>query len=205
MKNFHVSRKWIGIKYKFIEAFKENRKLTLFLVIFCLIGLLTGIFTAIKYANGASLINFNDFSISQFLSGELGSKDLFLSRLFSSTILSIIICFCSFCVYLMPVNLILITYKAYLISLNCSIIIIINGLGGIVTCMLIIIPCQLLSLLVMIIFCAYSCKRAIQKKKYGTTCKIWDKFIIAYILLLLINLIETLLLYFFSSKIILVL
>lgn len=205
MKNIYASRKFNGLKYKITDVFRENKKSTLFYILFCLIGLLTGIFTAIKYANGASLINFNDFSLSQYLAGELGSKDLFFSRLISSTVITVIICLNSFSIYLIPISFLLITYKAYLISLNCSLIIIVNGLGGIVTCLLIIFPCQIIGLLILALFCAISCKRAIVKRKYGTSCKILDKFLIVYFLLIILNIIETILLYFFSSRIILVL
>ena len=205
MKNFSPSRKWGGIKYKLVDTISQNKKTTFFLIIFALIGFLTGIFTAIRYGNGESLVCFNDFSLSQYLSGELGTRDLFLSRLFSTTICTLIIFITSFSVFLLPVGFILITYRAYLISLNCSLIIIVNGLGGILTCLLIIIPCQILSLLALALFCSFSCKRAVAKKKYGTSCKIWDKLLICYIALLVINGLETLLLYLFSSRIILVL
>ncbi|MBS7403971.1 MAG: hypothetical protein KIG13_01575, partial [Eubacteriales bacterium] len=71
--------------------------------------------------------------------------------------------------------------------------------------LLIIIPCQILSLLALALFCSFSCKRAVAKKKYRTSCKIWEKLLICYIALLVINGLETLLLYLFSSRIILVL
>lgn len=205
MKNFSLSRKFGGIKYKILDAINQHKKTTFFLIIFALIGLLTGIFTAIRYSNGESLVCFNDFSLSEYLSGDLGTRDLFLSRLFSTTICTIIIFVSSASIFLLPVGFILITYRAYLISLNCSLIIILNGLGGILTCLLIIIPCQLVGLLILALFCSFACKRAVSKKKYGTTCKIWDKLLLCFIALLIINSIETLLLYLFSSRIILVL
>lgn len=205
MKNPSFSRRFGGLKYKLFDTFKENKKTTLFLIIFCLIGLLTGIFTAIRYSNGASLINFNDFSLSQYLSGELGTSDLFFSRLLSTSVVVVITCLCSFSIFLIPVNFILVTYRAYLLTLNCSLIIIVNGLGGFVTCLLIIFPCQVISLLIICLFCSISCKRAVLKRRYGSTCKIWDKFLITFIALVILSGIETLLLYFFSSKIILVL
>ena len=76
MKNPSFSRRFGGLKYKLFDTFKENKKTTLFLIIFCLIGLLTGIFTAIRYSNGASLINFNDFSLSQYLSNKIFKRRL---------------------------------------------------------------------------------------------------------------------------------
>lgn len=200
-----ISRRFDGLKYKFIDSFKENKKTTLFLIVFVLIGILTGIFTAIRYARGASLIAFDDFSLSQYLAGDLGTSDLFFSRLFSTTVFSIIICVCSCTIFLIPINFLLLTYRAYLVSLNCSIIIIVNGLSGIVTCLLIVLPCQLISLLIITLFCSFSCKRAVLKKKYGRPCKIWNILLLTIVALLIVNGIETLLLYLFSSKIILVL
>lgn len=204
MKSFS-RRRFGNFKYNFIDSFKANKKTTFFLIIFLLLGILTGIFTAIRYAKGASLIAFNDFSLSQYLAGDLGTFGLFFNRLFSNTIVTIIICICSSTIFLIPINLIVLTYRAYLVSLNCSLIIIINGFSGIISCLLIILPCQLISLLIITIFCSYSFKRAVLKKKYGSSCKIWDKFLLTFFLLLITNGIETLLLYLFSSKIILVL
>ena len=204
MKSRQLSSRFCGLKYKFLDGFKENKKTTFFLVIFVLLGLLTGIFTAIKYSRGASLIAFDDFSLAQYLAGDLGTSDLFFSRLFSSTIFTLIVCFCSCTIFLLPVNFILLTYRSYLVSLNCSLIIIVNGFSGLFS-MLIILPCQIISLLIITLFCSYSCKRAVLKKKYGRSCKIWDKLILTFIALLIVNGLETLLLYLFSSKVILVL
>lgn len=205
MRNVSSSRKWCAIKYKLLDCFKENKKTTFFLVIFILLGILTGIFTAIRYSRGASLICFNDFSISQYLSGDLGTLDLFLSRLFSTSICCVIVLVCSTTIYLSPVIFILLTYRAYLVSLNISIIVIVNGLGGIASGLLIVLPCQLLGLIVLAFFCSCAIRRALLKKRYGTTCKIWDKFLLTFFVLLILNAIETFLLYIFSSKVILVL
>ncbi len=204
MKNINISRKIGIVKYKFFDNVREHKKLTLFIILFCLIGILTGIFTGIKYLNGASLISFNDFSLSQYLSGELGSQDLFFSRLLSSSIILIIISFSTFCIYLTPINLILLTYRGYLLSLNCTLIIVLNGLGGILSCLLIIIPCQILSLIILSLYCSYAFKTAYIRKKYGTKCKSYKILLLTFLLLLLLNGIETLLLYLFSSNIILI-
>jgi hypothetical protein len=205
MKSVRASRKWCGLKYRLLENFKENKKTTLFLILLATLGLLTGIFTAIRYSQGAVLINFNDLSLSQFLRGDLGTYNFFFSRLFSTLVISFIIFFCSLSIFLVPVGFIVLAYRSYLLGLNATIIIIFNGVGGIISCMLIIIPCQIISLLIIAIFCSFVFKKAYLKRKYGMCeIKIWDKFLITVILLIIINLIETFLLYIFSSKIILV-
>lgn len=206
MKNANFSRKWCSIKYKFFEIFKEHKKITLIFILIALVGFLTGIFAAIKYQNGYSLLDFNDFSLTSYLSGDLGTSNLFYSRLLSTSVVSVIVLVSSFSVYLFPVSLVVLLYRAYLLSLNCTIIILFNGLGGIVCALLIVLPCQLISLFLIIMFCSYAFKYACAKRRYGVCneFKIWNKFLIFLALLLLVNLIETFLLYIFSSKIILV-
>lgn len=206
MKNVNFSRKWIGLKYRLFEVFKVNRKTTLIFVMIAIIGIFTGIFTAIKYSQGCTLIDFNDFSLSNYLKGDLGTSSLFYSRLFSSCMVSLIIFVSSSSIFLIPVNIFIIVYRAYLLSLNATIIIIFNGLSGILCTFFIVIPCQLISLFLIIMFCAYAFKYAYVKKRYGlcNDFKIWHKLLIFFSLLLVINLIETFLFYIFSSKIILV-
>lgn len=206
MKNVNFSRKWCSIKFKLFEVFKENKKITLFFILIAAIGLFTGIFAAIRYHSGFTLLDFNDFSLTSYLNGELGTSGLFYSRLFSVSIVSTIVLISSFSIYLIPVNFIVLIYRSYLLSLNCTIIILFNGLGGIICSLLIVLPCQILSLLLILMFCSYSYKYAYVKKKYGVCneFKIWHKFLIFLFLLLIINLFETFLLYIFSSRIILV-
>lgn len=206
MKNVSFSRRWMGVRYKLFEVFKDNRKTTLFFILIAIVGIFTGIFTAVKYSQGFTLIDFNDFSLSSYLNGNLGTSSLFYSRLFSSCVVSLMIFVSSSSIFLIPVNIFVVVYRAYLLSLNATIIIIFNGLGGILCTIFIVVPCQLISLFLIIMFCAYAFKFSYIKKRYGicNDFKIWHKFLIFFTLLLIINLIETLLLYIFSSKIILV-
>jgi hypothetical protein len=194
-----------GLKYKLVEGFKNNKKTCFFIFLVALIGVLTGIFTAINYCNGTTLINFNDFSLCRYLSGELGSLELFFSRFFSYTIVLLIVSFTSVSVFILPVNFFLIAYRGYLLSLNVSIMVIMYGIGGMMTGLFIILPCQLLSLFLICVFVCVANNKACLKKKYGyCNFKVWDKFLIFVVILSAINLVETLLLYIFSSKVILV-
>ena len=206
MKNVNFSRKWIGIKYRLFEVFKMNKKTTLIFVMIAIMVFSRGFLLPIKYSQGLSLIDFNDFSLSSYLKGELGTSSLFYSRLFSSCMVSLIIFISSSSIFFLPVNIFIIVYRAYLLSLNATIIIIFNGLSGILCTFFIIMPCQLISLFLIIMFCAYAFKYACVKRRYGIChdFKIWHKLLIFFFLLLILNLIETFLLYIFSSKIILV-
>ena len=194
-----------NFKYQIVEGFQNNKKCCFILFVVALIGILTGVFTAINYCNGETLINFNDFSLCKYLSGELGTLELFFSRFFSYAIILTIVLITSFSVFVVPINFFLLAYRGYLLSLNVSIMIILYGIGGIMTGLFIILPCQLLSLVLIAVFMCISNEKAFTKKKYGV-CKekILGKLLIILILLTLINIIETFLLYIFSSKVILV-
>lgn len=205
MRNGKFGVSTSGLKYSFSEGFRNNKKTCFLLIIVAFIGILTGVFTAINYCNGATLINFNDFSLCRYLSGELGTLELFFSRFLSYTGVILIVSISSFTVFLIPINFFLIGYRGYLLSLNVSIMVILYGVGGIMTGLLIILPCQLLQLVVIAIYICLANNKAITKKRYGTcNNKLIDKFFIVLIALTIINLAETLLLTLFSSRIILV-
>ena len=205
MRNGRFAINASGLKYKIAEGFRNNKKTCFFIFIVALIGILTGVFTAINYCNGATLINFNDFSLCKYLSGELGSLELFFSRFFSYTVIILIVSLSSLSVFILPINFFLVAYRGYLLSLNVSIMVILYGVGGMMTGLLIILPCQLLSLFLISVYICVANNRAFMKKRYGRCdFKMWDKLLIIIILLTVINLIETLLLYIFSSKVILV-
>lgn len=193
-----------GLKYSLIEGFKNNKKTCFLLIIVAFIGILTGVFTAINFCNGATLINFNDFSLCRYLNGELGTLELFFSRFLSYTVVILIVSITSFSVFLTPINFILIAYRGYLLSLNVSIMVILYGIGGIMTGLLIILPCQLLSLIVIGIFICLANNKAFAKRRFGACHRLIDKFFIVLIILTIINLAETLILIVFSSRVILV-
>lgn len=206
MKNTGFSKRYSSFKYKAFDSFKQNKKVAFFLIIFAVIGLFTGLFAGIRYFNGYTIIDFNDFSISAYLNGELGTSSLFYSRLFSTVMVSIIIWISSISIYLLPMSLIVIIYRSYLLALNCTIIILFNGLGGIISCLFIIIPCQLIAMLLIVMFASYAFKYSYIKRHFGfcNEFKIWKKVMLFFFLILIINLIETLFLFVFSSRVILV-
>lgn len=205
MRNGKFALSTSGIKYSLSSGFKNNKKTCFLLIIIAFIGILTGVFTAINYCNGATLINFNDFSLCRYLQGELGTLQLFFSRFLSYTAIIVISFIVSFNIFLIPINFFLIAFRGYLLSLNVSIMVILYGINGILTGLLIILPCHIISLIVIGAFMCIANNRAIIKKRYGyCNNQMMLKFFLVLFLLTLINLAETLLLSLFSSKIILV-
>lgn len=201
----NFSSQMSNFKYSFIDGISRNKKTCFFLFIVALIGILTGVFTAINYCNGATLVSFSNFSLNKFLSGQLGTLELFFSRFVSNLCVVGIVTVTSISVYIIPINFFLIAYRGYLLSLNVSIMVILYGVGGILTGLLVVLPCQLIALFIIGVYICISNSRAYSKKCYGTPQgKLFSKLIIVLIALALIDLIETLLLLLFSSRVILV-
>lgn len=206
MKNISFSKNYSTFKYRALDSLRKNRKVAFFLILFSVIGLFTGIFAAIRYFNGFTIIDFNDFSVSAYLSGELGNSVLFYSRIFSTIAISIIIWISSISIFMLPVGLVIVIYRSYLLALNCTMIVLFNGLGGIISSLFIIFPCQIITMFLIILFVSYAFRYAYIKRRFGlcNEFKIWKKFIIFFVLILIVNLIETFLLFIFSSKVMLV-
>lgn len=193
-----------NLKYSFFDAIKESKKTCFLMFLLALVGILTGVFTAINYCNGATLANFSNFSLNKFLLGELATLELFFNRLLSYTAVVVIVSLTTFSVYLSPISFFLVAYRGYLLSLNVSIMVILYGIGGILAGIFVVLPCQLLSLIIISLYSCFVFKRAQNKKCYGATYKLLPKFFITIFALTLVNLVETLLLAVFSTRVIFV-
>ena len=201
----NFSSKVLNLKYAFFESVKDCKKTYFFLVLLALIGILTGVFTAINYCNGATLAYFSNYSLNKFLLGELATFNLIFYRFLSYTTVVVIVSITSLSVYLIPINFFLIAYRGYLLSLNVSIMVILYGIGGILTGIFVVLPCQLISLIIISFYAGSACKRAYNRKCYGTNhLKKLPRLLLTIIALTIVNLIETILLAVFSSKVIFV-
>lgn len=194
-----------GIK----EHIKRHKVLIVCLAFLVVVSVLTGVFTAIKNADNYSSVWFDNYNIMNFYNSEIGTWDLFFNRFGSYLVCLGIIFVCSFNIFLSPFSVVVIVLRSYLVGLNCCFMFLLFGLGGMLTTIIIILPIQIINLLLLIWFCSLMFIRAKNKQKYGTYCIGSEKkpFVLLLIFLLLftlVNVIETLLLYIFSSKIILV-
>lgn len=203
MKNYNNQAKWITFKYSVIEFLRKYKFWLIFLGSLILIAMLTGIFTSIKLFNLDNDIDLTEYSIKTMMSGEIYSFGYFLLRLVSCLIvvgLLVLFAMNKF-VYFLGVSLLV--YRAYLITLNCTFIIIKCGVGGILNVFLILLPCQLLFLSILTILFVLFIGMFKQKKIGG--CGEYNNLILwLLILLLVIDIVEILLLIVFKSTTILI-
>lgn len=206
MKSYSVIGKFQNLKYSVLNFIKTNQVKLIIIVVITLIAFVTGIFSAIKFSNGSTTIIYSDFGIKEFANGTIGTTQMFFQRFFSYSAILLILTVCSLTVFLFPVGVITIVYRGFLLGMNITFIVIIYGVSGIVTAILIIFPLQLLMLVLMILFFVLARNHCIVKGKYGTKngINVFLLMLIFVLLFTLINFVETILLIISSAKVILI-
>lgn len=206
MKSRRISKSIYSAKYSIFEFFSQNKFYFIICALFCLVGLLTGIFTAVKIFNLGEEEIFESFNITYQLEDLENFSSNFFGRLLSYEIVLILLFIFSLNPALYIFGWCLLAYRAFLITINCVMIILIFSFNGIIKSLLIILPCQILMLAVLMLFFCYMCKRMKINKflKCGKFSNILFPILLASLCLSLINLLETLLLLIFRSSVILV-
>lgn len=203
MKNYSGQAKWVSIKYSIVEFLQKYKVWLIILISLILISMLTGIFTSIKLYNLDNDIDLSGFSIKTVISGEIYSFGYFLLRLVSCLLVVGLLILFAMNKYIYILGVCLIVYRAYLITLNCTFIVIKCGVGGILNVFLIILPCQILFLMILsTIFLVFI--GLFKQKKFGG-CEDYNKLIVwLLILLLVVDIVEILLLLVFKPTTILI-
>lgn len=179
------------------DRLKTNKMFVIIISVVLFITFLTGIIVAIKTKIGYE--NLEKLGVVCF------KNSGFLSRLFSMLIVALICFGCSFSKWLSPLAMLFLSYRAYLLGINICLIISTNGIAGIVTALIIVLPCQLLTLCALALL--FLLHRNLCKQECGFVSWRGERIkIIVFILILLFSicLIESILFAIFSPTIILV-
>ncbi len=194
-----------GLKFSFLNAMKANKIKIIITFAIILVGIFTGIFVAIKSDKTFSLELLQDISLKNYYSGFVLSTSTFFIRYLSLCINLVIITFIACFPKLFPLSWVLYIYRAYLFGLNFSLIFIIYGVGSMFTAIVVILPCQLLTLFLMLLYQITLSQIILNLKKYGS-CEISKPTFIAigFAVFFLLNLVETLLLFLLNGKVIMI-
>lgn len=194
-----------GLRFSCVNTLKENRVKLIISFILVFTAICTGVFIAIKSKNAYELGMLQEIDLDDFYLGVAASSSAFFSRTISLLVNVTILSALSFSVYLFPLAEILFIYRGYLFGLNFALVFIFYGIGGAITGIIVILPCQLLTLFVLIMFYFIFQKINRNCKKFGyTECNRFLYVLIAILLLIAINLVETFLLFILNGKVILV-
>ena len=205
MINYNKEASLTNIKYNILSFFSQNKTILFLIASFIVLSLLTGLFTGIKLYNISGTINPGDYSFVTIVSGDIYSVSIFIKR-FLSTILVIGLCIIfSINRWLSIFGFLLICYRAFLLALNCTFIIIYLGIGGAINSVLIIFPCQIISLLIISIMFVISLRAFKLKAMCGKLNGNYFKWLmLSIILAFTTNIIEALLLLTFKSTTLLI-
>lgn len=196
-------RAGIDLKYTIVAHLKKNKVLLLILCAVALVGILTGVLVAVK--SGLQVSTLSDFNLAICdCSGALKLASLW-QRFSSCLIVLGLLLVASLSVYTLPIGFVVLAYRAYLIGFNCALMICLFGVGGALTSLLIVIPCQLLLLAVMIESFVLLINLQEAKKKYGQKGGLLKTILFGLLLAFVICLLESLLLGIFNANTILVL
>lgn len=194
-----------GISFSMQSAVKENRWKIVLSCLLAIAGIIFGVVVAVKTDVYGSFKAIQEINVSGFEKGFVASSSAFLSRTFSLLFNILLLTLCSFTVFTMPLAHLLLAYRAYLFGLNFALIFVFYGLGPMITAIVVILPCQLLTLFCLVSFYILLSKTNSNCKKYGSTES--NRFLIilfGFLLVFLINLIETILLVLLNGKVILI-
>lgn len=150
-----------NIKEIIISAVKKNKLKLLIIIICTLIALLTGTIIAIKTKSFSVFSTFFDDAES------LNDTNFWL-RLLSMLVVFGFVILGSIKPWLCPFAILFIAYRAFLMGGNIALLIILNGLTGLVASLIVVIPCQLLSLALFILFYLLLCEGKSYKCSYGS-------------------------------------
>lgn len=152
---------WFDIKELVITAIKKNKIKFLMVSICTLIALFTGIIIAIKTKS------FNVFSTFLGETDNLNGTNFWL-RLLSMLVVFGFVILGSINNFLSPLAILFIAYRAFLMGGNIALLIIFNGLSGLVIGLIVVIPCQIISLALFMLFYLLLCEGRVYRKCYGS-------------------------------------
>lgn len=203
--NYKSGSKWLNIKYAVTDFFNKNKWLIIVLGILLLLALLTGMFTAIKLYNIDNDIDLEEYSMYTLMDGSIYSFKYLLLRLLSCFIVLGLLYVFSLTKYLYSFGFALVIYRAFLITLNVTLIIIRLGISGVLTSILIILPCQIVCVVILaLLFILLMTMLKSKKECKYVPEEISNAFVILLISMVLVCVVEAILLLIFRPTTILI-
>lgn len=189
-----------NFSYSFKSRLKECKLRLILTSILVIIGIFIGVFVAIRLKHEALLDKAYNYGFIDFSVIKISSLSSFIWRFLSCLFIIILLCLFSLSIFIYPIAELILVYRGYLIGLNLVIIIISGGLSGIFTSILILLPCQFISLVILsLFFCIFS-----KQIKNCEGREKWKTLVFAIVFLLIVDIVESILLILFGANVILV-
>ena len=206
IKSYKARSFFSGLCFSFETGLKKNKWKIILTIVLMIAGIVGGIVVATKTNAYNSFKAIQEIDVNGFEKGVVASSSAFLSRTFSLLFNVLLLVICSFTIFTMPLAEILLIYRSYLFGLNFALVFVFYGFGSLLTAIVVILPCQLLTLVVLAVFYILLANENSLCKKYGSGDFNRVTFVLVSLLILfLINVLETILLVLLNGKVILVL
>ncbi len=193
MKSLKSVKNSYRIKNTLSNFFKYYKGIIIILSIVLLLGVVTGIFTASRYAGKLEMDNIPDSNFVSFICGDKGSFGLFFSYFVSfSLLIAVIILLSNAPVFNIVVYLCLFVL-GYRLGFLMSALITLFSFAGIINVVVIILPFELLQLLILMLISAVAINKYKILKKYGCTnigfnyTKLYLFLIVCFVLVLFVK------------------
>lgn len=204
-KSYKARSFFSGLRFTCSNVVRENKGKLFLTFSLVTMAVFVGVFLAIKNNNSYNLGQLQEIDLCDFYSGVVASSSAFMSRCVSLVVNLLLLTALSFSPYLFPLAQVLFCFRGYLLGLNITLVFIFYGIGSIVTVIVVVIPCQLISLFLLVGFYLIFSKINSNCRRFGCCeCNRFVFVISALALLLLVNLVETFLLVLLNGNVILV-
>ena len=190
-----------GALSSFRVKISECRLRLILTSVLAILGLFIGIFVAIRLKHENLLEQAGNYGFIDFSVVKVSSLSSFLWRFLSGALILGLLCLFSLTIFIYPIAELILIYRGYLIGLNLVIILISTGLNGLFTAVLIILPCQILTLAILCLF--FSVFSKMQAEMCGRREKL-KVLLVALLSILIVDVLESILLFMFGANIILV-
>lgn len=205
MINYNNVSKFANFKYTCMHFFNKHKIMIVLIGFIIILFLLTGIFTALKITDMEKALKLVEFSFESLVDGKIYTFSFFVKRISSCLLVMGLLYLFAMTKFTCPLGYLLIGYRAFLLSINFTLILRYMGIGGLINC-LIIAVCQILQLLHLGLFFALLCALFKEKKGIGRVNNnaLGRCLLYTAIASLVVNVLELILLLIFKASTILI-
>lgn len=205
MMNYGQQSFFDNFKYSLLEFYNKNKWLIFTVLILLILALLTGIFTSVKLFKMDSDIDLEKYSIYTLIEGDAYSFKYFLLRYVSVFLICGLLFVFSLTAWLYCFGFLLLIYRCFLVSLNCTFLLLKCSFSEFMFPLIVIFIAQILIMILLSMLFITFLNISKNKKRYKCIFPN-EKRKVLYIIIaiLLAVLIQTLLLLIFKPTTILI-
>jgi len=149
------------------EHFAKYKWIYIILGSVCLAGLIMGFIVGFNRAENIKLKDLPDTVLVAFINKDITNASVFFSRFFAFVGLTILVWLTNCKPFLCWLTFIVLLYRAFILGVNCALLIVLYEVGGIINVIIIFLPCHLIALFALLIWCVVCFYNNLSNKHLG--------------------------------------